>query len=283
VSFTEGAAIAKGALMVNISTGMLRVRRDQARSDYTLAQSELSRADKLAEKKLIAPAELDQVRNRREAAFHAMRLAQIELDKSIVRAPLAGVVKTKAVSVGEYLAKGEAIGEILSVRKLKARITVPENDIRYFSTEKRVTARLDALPDERFEGTVTTVGIEADPANRSFPVEIEIGNEQGRMRPGMLARVEVNLVSHRGQLLIPRHSVLEREGRRIVYVIENGQAVERTIGTGASADNQVQVLNGLSEGDELIVTGQQRLGVNTAVKVSRVIEDLSVTDGGSPQ
>jgi membrane fusion protein (multidrug efflux system) len=282
VRFDEGSAVSKDAVMVNISTESLRVRLDQAQSDLKLADANLKRAESLATQKLISPAELDQVRNRRESAFHAWESAKIELDKSIVKAPISGVVKTKSVSAGEYLAKGQSIAEILAVERLRARISVPEGELRYLEKGKRVKVDLDALPGERFEGAVRSLGIEADPGSRSFPVEVELDNRAGRMRPGMLARVEVRLSSLERQVLIPRYAVVERESGRFVYVERDGRAEQRRVQLGAGAGELVQVTGGLSEGERVVVTGHQLLTDNEAVAVIRVVDSPALGRGLSP-
>jgi membrane fusion protein (multidrug efflux system) len=281
VHFDEGQAVAKDAVLANIATATLRVRRDQAVADLKLAESNLHRSESLAGKKLIAPSELDQVRNRRETAFHARRTAQIELDKSIVKTPIAGVVKTKAVSQGEYLSKGALIAEILFTRRLRARISVPEGELRHFREGKSARITLDALPDEQFNGKVVQLGVEADAASRSFPVEIRVDNAQGRMRPGMLARVTVSLDALEQQILVPRYAILEKEDGRFAYVAHNGEAQLRRLEVGKNAGEWVQVVSGLAAGDRLVVTGHQRLGEGQPVRVTRQIDPATVTYWGS--
>ncbi len=259
VSFEEGKTVQQGAVLLKIATEELQVQRNQAKSDLTLADAELKRAEQLAAKSLIASADLDVARNRRTAAFNALASAEIKLRQSIVKAPLTGLVKTRAVSYGEYLTKGQLIGEILAVSRLRARIPVPEAEIRFFSPDKPVRVRLDALPDETLPGTVVTVGAEADQESRTFLVDVELDNTQGRLRAGMLARISADLYSVAQGILVPRHAVVEREHGRVVFVLENNAARQRSVKTGPAVGDRVQVLEGLHARDLVVVAGQQRL------------------------
>lgn len=270
-TFAEGQAIQRGAVLVNVSTGQLKVRRDLARSELALAESNFQRDKQLHGKRLIPDSRLEQSRNRRDVAKYTLRLAEIELDKSAVKTPISGTVKTKAVEVGEFLNKGQLIAEILDISKVRALFHVPEREIRHLSPGMRVAVSFDALPGASHRGVVKTVGLEADRKSRTFPVQVELDNPQRRLLPGMLARVRVRLATYRRQVLVPRYAVLEREAGRAVFVARNGQAEERFIETGADAGEEIQVLNGLSFGDQLVVAGQQMLTDNEPIEIRRVV------------
>ncbi|HKI98291.1 MAG TPA: efflux RND transporter periplasmic adaptor subunit [bacterium] len=259
VQFDEGQAVKAGQLLVNISTEEMTVRRDQAKADLRLAQSNFQRDSSLHAKQLVTDAQLEQSRTRRDLAEYALRLAELQLKKSRVISPLAGTVKTRGVDRGEFLNKGQLIAEILDVSKVRALFNVPEREVRYLKPGRRVDVTFEALPGESVTGSVRLVGLEADTKTRTFPVEVELDNAQGRLRPGMLVRVRVPLEQYRGQLMIPRYAMLERERERVVYIVRDGKAVERVIESGASSEGMVQVLKGLEPGDLVIVTGQQKL------------------------
>jgi len=267
VTFEEGDAVSASSVLANISTEQFSVRRDRARSDLELAESNYRRDVTLAEKKLIPATRLDDSRNRRDVARYEVKLAQIDLEKSAVRTPISGIVKTKGVERGEFLSKGDLIAEILDIAKVRALFNVPEREIRFLKPGSTVSVSLDALPEARYSGEVALVGLEADLSSRTFPVEVELDNPRRELRPGMLVRALVELATYRDQVLIPRHAVLEREHGRAVFVADHGRALERAILTGAGTGEQVQVVEGLAPGDLLIVTGHQRLINDEPVEV----------------
>ncbi len=269
--FEEGDRVGPDKVLVNISTERLKVRRDLARSDHEFAKSKYLRDADLFKRSLIPSSRLDQTRNRRDVAKFTLRLAEIELEKSTVRSPISGIVKSKGVEPGEYVNKGQLLAEVLDISRLRARVDVPEGEIRHLARGKEVRLTLDALPGEEFSGIVKTVGLEADRSTRTFPVEVALENPRERLRPGMLTRVRVPLREYRNQVLIPRHAVLERERSRAVFVVRGGRALERTIRTGVASGGRLQVLDGLRSGDQVVVTGQQKLVHNEPVRISRTL------------
>ena len=282
LDFEESQKVGSGEILANISTSTQQVQRDLAESDFQLADTKYKRDQELFKKKLISSSQLDESRNIRQRAFFNLQLARINLNKSILKTPINGVVKTRAVSRGEFVNKGQLIAEVLDTSRLQASISVPEREISLLKAGMAVEISLDALPGKTFPGHVLTIGLEADVRSRTFPVDVELENQQELLRPGMLARVRIELEKHSGQVLIPRHAVVERVDARIVFVVENGQAWQRTISLGSGNENEVQITGGLKFGDRLVVTGHQRLSDGDPVQVHR---ELAVEEqpSGQPQ
>lgn len=267
--FTEGDTVEKGQILAHVSTQRLTVRRDLARANYDLANNNYKRVKELFVKKLTPSTQLDESKNRRDVSALNVKLAEIELKKSMVASPISGRVKEKPVIVGDFLNKGQLIAEVLNLSQVRAEVNVPEREIRYIKPGRTVSVTVDALPEHTFAGVVRTVGLEADPKSRSFPVEVEIENKADQLRPGMLARVTVVLSAHRQQVLIPRHAILERQKGPTVFVAVDGKAQERVLVIGSNAGDLVQVLRGLASGELLVVTGQHKLSQGDTLEVLR--------------
>ncbi|MDH4247503.1 MAG: efflux RND transporter periplasmic adaptor subunit [Deltaproteobacteria bacterium] len=286
VNFEESQQVARGKPLLNISTEQARVRRDLARTDFQLSDSKYKRAKDMFDKQLVPPTQFEEAQNQRDRANLALKLAEIELKKSIVEAPISGSVKSRLVSPGEFINKGQLLAEILDLSRMEAQITVPEREVAYLSAGMPVWVTLDALRQERIQGKVKSVGMEADLRSRSFPVVVIIENQGGQLRPGMLARVQVDLASFKNQVLVPRHAILEREQGPVVFVVVNDHVEERSIRTGAGTPEEVQVLQGLAVGEKMVVTGHQRLINNEVVEVVRELATdptaTSVTPSSPP-
>jgi len=267
--FEEGDRVRQGQPLVHISTEQLTVRRNLARSNLELAEANFRRDQELRARNLIPQADLDTARNRREVARYELELAELELKKSVIVAPLDGTVNVKGAETGEFVSKGALLAEILDIRRVRALVQVSDHDLPAFAVGKTAQVWADALPEETFTGKVTRVGLEADLRNRAFPVEIDIPNGDGRLRPGMLVRARVQKAAYQGQVVIPRNVVLEREEGRAVYVVENGRARLRPITLGASVGSDVQVVGGLDFSDELIVSGHTLVAPDDAVLVRK--------------
>ena len=259
IYFDEGQEIVKNKKLVDISTKELSLKLKIALADSKLAESNLNRDEKLAKKNLIPNAQLHQTRTFAERAFLNKELAKISLNKSLINSPLKGTVKTRFVKVGEFVRKGDRLAEILEVDRILVKVNIPEQEILQINIGQKVDIVLYILENKKFEGQVKKIGLEADASNRTFPVEIEVDNRERELRPGMLARVTFTQRVDQDQVVVPRHTIMERDSGRIVYVVDNGKAFQREVSIGISQREKVQILMGLSKGEQLVVEGHTKL------------------------
>ena len=259
IYFDEGEEIVKNKKLVDISTKELSLKLKIALADSKLAESNLNRDEKLAKKNLIPNAQLDQTRTFAERALLNKELAKISLNKSLIKSPLKGTVKTRFVKVGEFVRKGDRLAEILEVDRILIKVNIPGQEILQIKIGQKVDIALYILENKKFEGQVKKIGLEADASNRTFPVQIEVDNRERELRPGMLARVTFTQRVDQDQVVIPRHTIMERDTGRIVYVVDNGKAFQREVSIGISQREKVQILMGLSKGEQLVVEGHTKL------------------------
>ena len=259
IYFDEGEEIVKNKKLVDISTKELSLKLKIALADSKLAESNLNRDEKLAKKNLIPNAQLDQTRTFAERALLNKELAKISLNKSLINSPLKGTVKTRFVKVGEFVRKGDRLAEILEIDRILVKVNIPEQEILQIKIGQKVDITLYILGNKIFEGQVKKIGLEADSSNRTFPVQIEVDNRERELRPGMLARVTFTQRVDQDQVVIPRHTIMERDSGRIVYVVDNGKAFQREVSIGISQREKVQILMGLSKGEQLVVEGHTKL------------------------
>ena len=259
IYFDEGDEIVNNKKLIDISTKELSLKLKIAFADSKLAETNLKRDEKLAKDNLIPNAQLDQTRTFAERALLNRELAKISLNKSIINSPLSGTVKTRFVKVGEFVRKGDRLVEILNVDRILVKVNIPEQEILQINIGQKVDIELYILEKKIFEGKVKKIGLEADASNRTFPVEIEVNNRERILRPGMLARVTFTKRVDQDQVVIPRHTILERDSGRIVYVVDKGKAFQREVSTGISQREKVQILTGLGRGEQLVVEGHTKL------------------------
>ena len=267
VNFEEADEVNNRQKLINISTKELTLRVKIAETNLKLAQTNLSRDEKLSKRKLIPQSQLDQTRTQADRSLLDRELALINLRKSVINSPLKGTVKIRHVKVGEFVRKGDPLVEILDLDKVLVQVNIPEQDIMKISEGETVGVELYALSDRQYRGKVQTIGLEADSRNRTFPIEIVVENPKRELRPGMLARVTFTKKISDEQVVVPRHSILERDTGRIVFLVEQDKAVKRSIVTGQSMQDRVQVLEGLKSGDRLVVEGHSKLTDGESVSI----------------
>ena len=267
IDFEEGDEITKGKRLVDISTKEHRLKLKIAITDSNLADINIKRDEKLAAQNLIPNAQLDQTKTRAESASLNKELAEISLNKSLISSPLKGTIKTRHIKVGEFVRKGDKLVEILDIDKIIVKVNIPEQEILSIQVGQNVEVALYIMEKKTFLGRVKNIGLEADSSNRTFPVEILVDNKERQLRAGMLARATFTKNVDQDQIVIPRHTILERDQGRVVYVFEDGKAFRRDITIGLSQLDQVQVVQGLNKGELIVVEGHTKLTDGEEVNV----------------
>ncbi len=267
IDFEEGDEITKGKRLVDISTKEHRMKLKIAITDSNLADINIKRDEILAAQNLISNAQLDQTRTRAESASLNKELAEISLNKSLISSPLKGTINTRHIKVGEFVRKGDKLVEILDIDRILVKVNIPEQEILSIQVGQNVEVALYIMEKKTFLGRVKNIGLEADSSNRTFPVEILVDNKERQLRAGMLARATFTKNVDQDQIVIPRHTVLERDQGRVVYVFEDGKAFRRDITIGLSQLDQVQVVQGLNKGELIVVEGHTKLTDGEEVNV----------------
>ena len=207
----EGARVAKGQAVLTLETEYLkldaaRAEAEVARAAAVLADAErdFGRKKELVAKESVAPAAFE----RSQAAFEGAKasrlgaqagldLAKQRLSDAVLRSPIDGVVLEKRVDVGERLSEGTVTFVVVQTAPLKLRFRVPERYLGAAERGAKVRATVDPYPGETFDGTVSVVVPALDPASRTFAVEALFPNRDGRLRPGLFARVELERAAAR--------------------------------------------------------------------------------------
>jgi membrane fusion protein (multidrug efflux system) len=266
VEVEEGQAVTRGQELVRVDTRELEQRVAEAEALYRQADAQQDRAEALFERRSITQKDLDDAITSKDVAETRLASAKLDLEKSRVKAPWSGQVADKRVEVGDYVVPGQPVVELVEVSRLKVRAPASASDVPYLKVGVPAEVRVDAFPGEIFEGKVVRLAAELDPDARTLDVEVEIANRDGRLRPGMLARVKIPRRTLKGALLLPLESVVDLGDRRVVYVVEDGLARRREIETGPVVGERVVIQKGLSADDRVVVEGTQNVAEGQAVR-----------------
>ncbi len=200
--------------------------------------------------------QIDALKAQEQQAQEAVRLAQIQLDHHIVRAPFAGSVLQRSAEQGDLLAPGSPVARIANIRNIKVVFSVPELLSSQVRAGQRQTIVFDALPGKQFSGTVVINGLQADPRTRAFQVEIQVPNPTESILPGMVGHLRIPAAQARTGLLLPPSAIMGEAGHLCVFTIENGHAIRRAITTGETVGNLVEIATGLPPGIPVAATPQ---------------------------
>jgi membrane fusion protein (multidrug efflux system) len=284
VTVDLGDPVREGQVLVEIDTRGLEQAVAEAEAVFRQTQAQRSRAQNLFERRSITKKELLDAITNHDVAQARLASARLDLAKAQVKAPWTGAVASRRVEVGDYAVPGQPLIELVDGSVLKVRAPAPAADVPFLEEGARATVRVDALPGQVFEGRVRRLGAELDPASRTLPVEVEIPNPRGLLKPGMLARVEVPRRILDDALLVPLDAVVDLGEERVVYVAEEGRARRRPVELGAVVGQRVVVSNGLTAEDRLIVEGGRQVtdGQRIAEAGSRPAAAGDGAAGGSP-
>ncbi|MBW1874790.1 MAG: efflux RND transporter periplasmic adaptor subunit [Deltaproteobacteria bacterium] len=203
----------------------------------------------------------------RDAARAEARLARRGLTEAIVRAPFGGTVVERTVELGEYLAPGSPLLVLADTSLLKARVLLDPREAIDVTVGRTALISVYARPGEVFGGRVVRVGEVIDPRTRRLPVEIELDDHGGRLRPGLVAKFVVETGEPKRVIQVPLEGVFERFGSQHVYVIEDGLAHRRAIELGAVRAGFAEVVDGIEPGETVVIKGVTRVVDGSKVRV----------------
>ncbi len=179
----------------------------------------------------------------------SMELARKKLNDSTIRAPFAGEVKERTVTVGQYLKVQSAVMVIVSVDPLRARLKVPEKMAAWIRVGQLVEVRVEAYPDRTFSGRIARLNPSVDQQTRTFEAEALIENHEGKLKPGFFIKATIpsDLVDR--VLFAPEGAVQYSYGVYKVFAIEGNRLKEKEVRIGEHPNQQVEIVDGLREGD----------------------------------
>ncbi|MCW2307444.1 efflux RND transporter periplasmic adaptor subunit [Rhodobium gokarnense] len=265
---TEGQRVAAGDVLCKLENGTREARLLQAEAQ--LAQAELSHtaADTLSQKGYSARTTLRAARAALDAARAAVAEAKLEIERTTIRAPIAGVIHEPYAEVGDMLAIGGTCATILDADPMLMTGQVSERDVGALKTG--MTAKVSLVTGEEITGTIRYIAPAADEKTRTFRVDIEMANDDGALRDGVTALAEVQLEPTRAHLISPSILTLADDGTVGVRVIEDGNTVAflpvRILGSGTEG----VWVGGLPETVPVITVGQDY--VRAGAKVEPVFE-----------
>lgn len=268
IHFTEGQNVAAGSLLFSLDDALTRADLNEAEANLQNSQRAAKRAGELAQRQLIASADLDTARAALSVNQARAASARTRLDKTRIRAPFAGVTGLRQVSVGDYVNVGQALVDLVRLDPIELDLRAPEVVLSSLKLGQRVDFGVDSFRDQVFSATVVAIAPTIDAGGRSVSLRARLENPDQKLRPGMSARVRITLDSNARALLVPEQAIWPNGEQKMVYVVVDGAAKLVPVTLGARQPGTVEVTSGIKEGDEVVVAGQLKLhdGAKVATK-----------------
>ncbi len=267
IHFKEGDRVEQGAVLVTLAAAEYRARLDQSSASLKIRQLNYDRAKRLVEKNLTSQQEYDQEAALLEEARAVRALDEDRLRKTVLRAPFSGTLGLRLVSPGDFVQDGDDLVEITDISSLKLDFQVPEVNLTQLRVGQKVDIQADAYPGETFSGEVYVIAPRLETASRSVQLRARVANDQGRLRPGMFARVKLRVSEKDNALVMPEEALWPIGEKQFVYRVTEGAVNLVPITIGYRRRGEVEVLSGLSAGDMVVTAGQTKIREGAAVTV----------------
>jgi membrane fusion protein (multidrug efflux system) len=266
IRFEEGQLVKAGQELVELDTDEARANLAVASADFSESRSNFKRAEELDRTKSISQSELKQLQSAMEADQARVQAATARLADLTIRAPFDGRVGLRRISAGSLVSPGTIITTLDDLDTIKLDFSLPEVLMAKLKPGLEINATSIAYPDTAFAGKVISIDTRVDPVTRSITIRARIPNAEGLLRPGMLMSV-VLIQEELDALVIPEQSLISEQSRQYVFVINQGRAEKRQVETGRRRPGEVEIVDGLVEGEMIVVEGTQRLQVGSEVEV----------------
>ena len=289
VRVREGDQVSAGDALLSIGRKQgLDALIDSLREELKKEEDNLRRTRRLVESEALPAEQLDEAR----AAYEKIRAQLIKAEETagdyIIKAPWSGMVYRVKVKEGEFVAPRAPLMEMYDPASLVIRAAIPEKYAAEVIAGMHVDVRLDAYPDDLFQGRIERVYPYLESRLRTRTVEIA-PKENVSLLPGMFARLAIRLESAEEAVVVHPEALVATPKGPVVFVVENGKAAARGVKTGIEAGNRIQIVSGIQPGDRIIVAGNEKLKDGAEVRVAEdgkpgkgSIEDASASPAGQP-
>ncbi len=264
---SEGDRVKKGQLIGTLDDGTLRNAYEIALSTLEQAKDAYNRMKILHDANSLPDIKWVEVESKLRQAESATKIAKIALDDAKLFAPVSGVVSEKMASVGQTAAPGIPVVKIVNIQTVKVGIPIPEGEISAIPNGTTAIIKVKTSGEETYQGTLVEKAVVANPLSRSYVAKFKVNNNGGKLLPGMICDVTLNLDSNVNGVILPVSSVLlSADNSNFVWLDSGGVARKRVVTPGEMLPEGILITSGLKNGDKVIVAGTEKVSQGTKVE-----------------
>lgn len=263
-----GDYVKKDQIIAKIDNKLRQLAVGNAERNLENARRNFKRYKNLYEGGGATKAQYDQYKLALENAENTMNQMGKELSNATIRAPFSGYITAKSVEKGDFVNVGAQVAMIIDISQLKVQVNVPERDVYTLKVGDPVTITSNVYPGITYEGKIKFIGYQGDDSH-NYPVEIAIVNQKKNpLRSGTYVDISFNRKSQIASLQIPREALVGSIKDAMVYIVDSGQTAHlKKITVGEDNGDFLEVINGLSEGQNVVTSGRINLEDNAKVSI----------------
>ena len=265
---SAGQTVSAGQLIAEIDPTTLQNAYTIAKTSLEQIEDTYNRMKELHDSGSLPDMQWIQIENQLKSSRASEAMAKKSLSDTKLHAPFSGYIASKDAEIGQNAIPGSSVVKLVNISSVKVKISVPESDVQRIAKGSSMKIVVPALGNREFSGRVTERGVSADPRSRTYEVKATIQNPGTQLLPGMICQAFTNYMQGTTGVFIPANLVqLDGDNKTFVWVVNGGKALKREITICGETAQGVQVGGGLSAGDQLIVSGQQKVSNGMSVEI----------------
>jgi membrane fusion protein (multidrug efflux system) len=263
-----GDHVDEGDVLVRLDDADLQASKREIEARLVKANADNTRAQVLKGQGIMATEEAEKARTEAAVLHAQLDVVDVKIDRTVIRAPFAGVIAERDTSVGAVVKTGQTLYKLVQDDPLKFRTPVPERFAGFLKLGQPIRVSVDAYPGRVFEGKITRINPTSEALNRSITIEALVPNEERLLRPGFFAKGDLVYDPSGDVVVVPEKALTTFAGVTKVFVIANGKAEERVVRTGVAVDDRREIADGVQRDEQVAISNLDRLEQGAAVTIA---------------
>ncbi len=263
----EGDWVKEGQVLAQIDDAQYHLEVERAKSTLDKLNNDFKRNKELFDRKLIAADAYENSRYEYEAQKSVYELAKLNQEYTEIKSPINGVISERLIKVGNMIGTDQPTFTVTDFDPLQAILYIPEHEMSKIRENQRAELVVDALPNQAFKGHVERISPVVDPTTGTFKATVYVDQKNTILKPGMFGRIKIVHDTRLNTQLIPKAAVITEDQTQSVFVIKDSLAHKREIKTGYVNGENIEVVNGLVDGEIVVTIGQGSLQDSAKVTV----------------
>jgi RND family efflux transporter MFP subunit len=260
-----------GSVLIEVDSELKEAAYKAANVSYEKAKKDLERYEALYKEGSISDSQVEQARWSFQSTEAQYIVARRQLNDTKITTPISGIVSARYVNVGTMVMgapQATQIANVVDISRLKVKVNVAEKDVIRLKVGEKVEVTTDVFPGNVFTGTIFSISSKGDEGH-TYPVEVVLNNSKQQIKAGMFGRVMFTPKKSGTAIVIPRECLIGSVKDAKLYVVNNNIAKLRPVVTGKDLGTDIEILNGLQEGEQVVVNGQNNLSDNAPVIIRK--------------
>lgn len=269
VNVKIGDQVSNGTVLFEIDKAQLAASYSQASASYSFAEISYERMSILYKEGAVSLSDYQQSKVQYEAALAAYTMAETAYSNTSVKSPINGFVTSMNISLGSMASPGAPAASVADVSSLVINTTISEYLIGQVNVNDSVEILISTLGEKTFKGIVTSISPAPAKGTLTYPVKISIKDDTGAVKAGMFAEIRIVSAQREKVLFIPSDSVIVKNGKSLVVIIDNNMPIYREVSTGLDNGTQVEIVKGLKKDEVIVIEGQQYITEGVEVNITK--------------